>query len=379
MPAALTTPTRNWLSAGREIFPAMLEAINAARESIRLEMYIYEPGPLGTQFLEALVQAQQRGAQVRVVVDALGSISLPATFWNPLRAAGGRARQFNPLRLHRMSIRDHRKCLICDEQVAFIGGFNIAQEYDGDGITRGWHDVGLKLQGPLVSELATAFDENFARADFQHKRFLRLRKFTAKKAVVAPDEQLLLSGPGRGRNPIKQALRWDLARARNVQIIVAYFLPTWRIRRALTRVVWRGGRVQLILAGKSDVLVSQLAGQSLYRRFLKAGVEIFEYQPQILHTKLIIIDDVVYVGSANLDQRSLNINYELMIRFENRQVADQARAVFANTLQRCRPITFDLWRKSRSLWGRLKQRWAYFLLVRIDPYIANRQWKRLPD
>src|SRR6266581_2207550 len=220
MLATVSTASRNWLFAGREIFPALLEAINGARESIRLEMYIYEPGALGTQFLEALVRAQQRGVQVRVLLDALGSINLPATFWDPLRSAGGQARQFNPLRLHRMAIRDHRKCLICDDQIAFIGGFNIAQEYDGDGVTSGWCDVGLKLQGPIVSELA---------------------------------------------------------------------------------------------------------GQSLYRRFLKAGVEIFEYQPQILHTKLIIIDDVIYLGSANLDQRSLNINYELMIRFESRQMAEQAR------------------------------------------------------
>jgi len=379
MLATVTAASRNWLFAGREIFPALLEAIHGARVSIRLEMYIYEPGALGTLFLEALVRAQQRGAQVRVLVDALGSINLPATFWDPLRSAGGQARQFNPLRLHRMAIRDHRKCLICDNEVAFIGGFNIAQEYDGDGVTSGWCDVGLKLEGPIVSVLASAFAVIFARSDFQHKRFLRLRKFSAKKTVLAPDEQLLLSGPGRGRSPIKHALRRDLAAARTVQIIIAYFLPTWRIRRALTRVVWRGGRVQLVLAGKSDVLVAQLAGQSLYRRFLKAGVEIFEYQPQILHTKLIIIDDVVYAGSANLDQRSLNINYELMIRFENRQMAEQARAVFANTLRHSQPITFEVWRKSRSLWQRLKQRWAYFLLVRIDPYIAKRQWQGLPD
>jgi len=379
MLATVSTASRNWLFAGREIFPALLEAINGARESIRLEMYIYEPGPLGTQFLEALVEAQKRGVEVHVLVDALGSINLPATFWHPLRDAGGHARQFNPLRLHRMAIRDHRKCLICDEKLAFIGGFNIAQEYDGDGVTSGWCDIGLRLQGPMVSELAAAFDEIFARADFQHKPFIRLRKFTAKRAILAPDEQLLLSGPGRGRSPIKRALRRDLAHAGSVQIIVAYFLPTWRIRRALTRVVWRGGRVQLILAGKSDVLVSQLAGQSLYRRFLKVGVEIFEYQPQILHTKLIIIDEVVYVGSANLDQRSLNINYELMIRFDSPQMAEQARAVFVTTMQHCRPITFEQWRKSRSLWRRLKQRWAYFLLVRIDPYVAKRQWKGLPD
>ncbi len=357
----------------------MLEAIDGAQHSVRLEIYIYEPGQLGIQFLEALVRAQQRGAAVRVVVDALGSINLPDTFWDPLRAAGGQARQFNPLRLHRMAIRDHRKSLICDEQIAFIGGFNIAPEYDGDGVTSGWCDVGLRLQGPMVSELAAAFDEMFARAAFQHKRFMRLRKFSAKRTIVAPEEQLLLSGPGRGRSPIKRALQRDLAQGQNVQMIVAYFLPTWRIRRGLMRVVWRGGRVQLILAGKSDVLVSQLAGQSLYRRLLKAGVEIHEYEPQILHAKLIIIDDIVYVGSANLDQRSLHINYELMIRFGNREMAEQARAIFANTLRHCRQVTFDQWRKSRTLWQRLKQHWAYVLLVRIDPYIAKRQWKGLPD
>jgi len=379
MLASVMTASWNWLYAGREIFPAMFEAIENARVSVQLEIYIYSPGALGNQFLEALRRAQQRGAEVHVLVDALGSINLPATFWDPLRAVGGHVRQFNPISLNRLSIRNHRKLLVCDEQIAFVGGFNIAQEYDGDGITSGWCDLGMKLQGPMVGELAASFEEMFARADFQHKRFMRLRRFTANKTVLAADEQFLFSGPGRGRNPIKQALQRDLAQAQNVQIIVAYFLPTWRLRRALTRVCSRAGRVQFILAGKSDVLISQLAGQSLYRRFLKAGVELYEYQPQILHAKLIIIDDVVYVGSANLDQRSLNINYELMIRLQKPEIAEQARAVFANTLRHCRGITFEEWRKSGTLWRRIKQKWAYFLLVRIDPYIAKRQWKRLRD
>ena len=119
-----------WLSAGGEIFPPMLEAIEQAQKSIRLETYIYEPGALATQFLEALVRAQKRGASVRVLVDALGSFRLPNTFWEPLREVGGEARVFNPLSLHRLSIRDHRKSMICDDRVGFIGGFNIAQEYD---------------------------------------------------------------------------------------------------------------------------------------------------------------------------------------------------------------------------------------------------------
>jgi len=369
----------SWLSSGRELFPAMLAAIEAARESVCLETYIYGADYLGERFLEALVSAQERGARVRVLVDALGSISLPSTFWGPLRGAGGEVREFNPLALDRLGIRDHRKLLVCDGQVAFVGGFNVAADYDGDGVTRGWYDLGLKLGGPLAAQLAATFEEMFLRADFRHKRFLRLRRTTARKTVQTPGEHLLLSGPGRGLSPIKQALRADLARATHVQIMVPYFLPTWRIRRHLLGVVRRGGRVQLLLPGKSDVLISHLAGQSLYRRALKAGVQIYEYQPQVLHAKLIIADNAVYVGSANLDQRSLNINYELMIRFEHREITEQARAIFARSLAHSRQITREEWRRSRTLWRRLNQRWAYWLLVRIDPYLARRQWQALPD
>ena len=368
-----------WLRAGREIFPPMLAAINAAQRSVCLEMYIFAAGYPGEVFREALVRARQRGVRVRVLVDALGSIGLASAFWEPLRAAGGEVRQFNPLSLNRLGIRNHRKLLVCDEQVAFVGGFNIAPEYDGDGLTRGYYDVGLQVGGPLPVQLAATFDEMFARADFQHKRFVRWRKTSAKKRLLTPNEQLLLSGPGRGRSPLKRALHHDLERANRVQIMVAYFLPTWRIRRQLAGIAGRGGTVELILAGKSDVLISQLAGQSLYRRLLRARVKIYEYEPQILHAKLMIVDEAVYAGSANLDPRSLSINYELMIRFEEKGMAEQGRALFAESLRHCRPVTLEGWRKSRTIWRRLKQRWAYWLLVRIDPYVARWQWQALPD
>jgi len=368
-----------WLRCGQEMFPAMLAAMDAARESVCLEIYTYAADALGLQFLDALVRARQRGARVRVLIDGVGSIGLAAGFWQPLRAAGGEVRVFNPPALGRFGIRNHRKLLVCDGQVALVGGFNIASQYEGDGVTHGWHDLGLKTTGPLAPQLATAFADMFERAEFQHKRFTRLRKSTARKVVLIRNEQLLLSGPGRGRSPIKHALQGDLGRAANVQIMVAYFLPTWRIRRDLVRIARRGGTVQLILAGQSDVLISQLAGQSLYRRLLKAGVQIFEYQPQILHAKLIIADDVVYAGSANLDQRSLNINYEVMVRLGQQAMAESARAIFSESLKHCRQITREEWSQSRTVWRRLKQRWAYWLLARIDPYLARRQWQALPD
>ena len=379
MSSVPTQTACQWLRTGDEVFPAMLAAIDASRSSICLEMYIFAPGPLGEQFREALVRAQRRGARVRVLIDAFGSMGLPDDFWKPLRAAGGEARWFNPAALMRFSFRNHRKLLVCDGQVAFVGGFNIAHEYEGDGVRSGWRDLGLKLEGPLAAQLASSFEEIFARAEFRHKRFSRLRRFPMKQSAIWPPEQIFFSEPGRGRNPIKLALHGDLAHAREVRIMVAYFLPTRQLRRDLRRIARRGGRVQLILPGKSDVPLSQLATQSLYRRFLKDGVEIYEYQPEILHAKLMVMDDVVYAGSSNLDPRSLRINYEMMIRFQNRAMAEAAREIFAGDLKHCRRIELEGWRKSRTLWQRLKQRMAYWLLVRIDPKLARRQWRTLPD
>ncbi|MEY2465541.1 MAG: cardiolipin synthase, partial [Verrucomicrobiota bacterium] len=228
MQAVKADTTCNWLCTGDDIFPAMLAAVDEAEKSICLETYTFSAGSPGEKFLDGLVRARARGVRVRVLMDGLGSVGLPADFWESLRKAGGEVRVFNPFSVNRVSIRDHRKMLVCDDQTAFVGGFNIAPEYEGDGVKCGWCDVGLKIEGPLAAELATSFEDMFARADFRHKRFVRLRKSEVKKSVTWPKEQILFSGPGRGRSPIKSALRKDLARAKDVKIVVAYFLPTWR-------------------------------------------------------------------------------------------------------------------------------------------------------
>ncbi len=366
-----------WLRTGDEVFPAMLDAIQCARRSIRLETYTYAPDELGTRIRDALVEAQRRGVSVQVLADALGSLTLSANFWQPLRTLGGETRWFNPVLLKRFGFRDHRKMLVCDEETAFVGGFNISATYLGDGVKSGWCDLGLQIKSPLAADLAEAFDEMFARADFQHRPFTRLRRALARRQVSVEDGELLLSGPGRGHSPFKRLLRRDLARAQTVQIIAAYFLPTWRIRRDLMRLARGGNRVQLILPGKSDVWLSQLACRSLYRRFLKAGIEIYEYEPQILHAKLVLVDNIVYVGSSNLDPRSLRINYELMLRFHNQELATEARAVFEEKLNHCRRIDLEAWRNSRTWWKKLQGRWAYFILVRIDPLIAQWYYNRM--
>lgn len=305
-----------WLPTGEEALEEMLAAIEDATQSIRLEMYIFHAGPTADQFRDALVKACQRGVRVRVLVDALGSAYLLDSFWQTLRDSGGEFRWFNPLSLHRMFIRDHRKMLVCDDELAFIGGFNIATEYRGDGVTAGWRDLGLRVGSPLARELAMAFDDMFACADFKHRPFTRLRKSFLLKTILALEAKLLLGGPGIN-NPLKRSLREDLKEAREVRIISPYFVPPWKIRRLLLRLARHGAKVQLILPAKCDLPVMRMAAQSFYRRFLAAGAEIYEYQPQILHAKLFVIDQIVYAGSANLDGRSLNINYELMVRLSN--------------------------------------------------------------
>jgi len=375
--AVAATMSFRWLVTGADAFRAVEEAIAAATRTVRLEVYIYAESAVGRRVRDRLVEAATRGVQVRVLVDGVGSIRLPGSFWTPLIAAGGQVRVFNPISLKRFAVRDHRKLLVCDECVAIIGGFNIAPEYDGDGVKRGWCDLALRVEGGPTEQLAASFDEMFERAEFRHRRILMLGKPSAKKLVPASAWQLLLSGPGWGRNPLLRMLHSDLAHAQDVRIIAAYFLPTLRLRHKLVRIARRGGKVRLILPGKTDVQLSQLAAQSLYTRLLRNGVEIYEYQPQILHAKLLIIGDAVYVGSANLDPRSLRINYDLMVRFQDPALAEQARAVFDELLSRSRRVELAEWRRSRSWWQKLKQQLAYYLLVRVDPYIAAWQYRRM--
>jgi cardiolipin synthase len=377
--SAAKTPAVKWLCTGREIFPAMLHALHAAQKSIRLETYIFADGKLGRQILDALVAAAKRGVRVSVLVDAAGSWFLPNHFFQPLVAAGAEVHRFNPLNFWRFGVRNHRKLLVCDDHTAFVGGFNISDEYDGDGLTHGWYDIGAQIENPaLAANLAASFDELFALTQSHRKLLTRFRAFKRKrKSPKNPAGELLLTHPGRGASHFQTALHHDLTTARDVRIISAYFLPTRRLRRDLKRIARRGGRVQLILAGKTDVFVSQMAARSYYSRLLKAGVEIYEYQPQVLHAKMILCDGAAYIGSSNLDIRSLNLNYELMLRLADKSITASAQEIVERALKHSRKIELDEWRQSQTFWQRWQNHWAHFLLARIDPFVALRQFRTM--
>jgi cardiolipin synthase len=371
--------TWTWYAEGDAFFAAVRADIAAARRSVRLETYIYEAEGIGRRIRDDLVAAARRGVHVRVLVDGFGSRALPASFWVPLRETGGDVRVFSPLWLNRLGIRDHRKLLVCDEEVAFVGGFNIAAVSEGDGVERGWRDTALRVSGPLVHTLSATFDRMHAAAAFRRKAFARLRRAEEKRIVAGCGCEALLSGPGRGGSPLVKALCLDLADARSVRILVAYFLPTRRLWRAILRAARRGATVELLVPGKSDVALSKLATESLYRRLLRAGARVFEYQPRMLHGKLFIVDDSVYVGSSNLDPRSLRLNYELMVRVRGPETAAAARRLFDETRSHAREVREQERRNERSLWLRLKRRFAHFVMARLDLRIARRQWRLLPD
>jgi len=270
-----------------------------------------------------------------------------------------------------------------DARRALVGGINIGPEYQGDGVTRGWFDLALQIEGPIAAGMAASFASMFALAPMNSDalRAFRRRRRTAlalAEGRSAPaDVRLLQSGPGWPAGRLSRALRADLAQAREVRCIAGYFLPPARIRRALRRCVRSGGVVQMLLAGRSDVPVARYAAEHLYSRMLAGGAQLFEYQPQILHAKLIILDDTVYVGSCNLDRRSLSINFELLLRLEWPELAAQARELFAAALAHSVAVPAAAWRSRRHWWERWRSRAAYWLLTRIDPLLARRRLRTL--
>jgi cardiolipin synthase len=365
----------SWFGSGRALLGAQLEAIGQARRSVRLETYIFAPDETGTRFCRALTAAARRGVEVDVLIDAFGSLATPESFFGSLISAGGRVKRFNAAHLGRFALRDHRKLLLVDEALAFVGGCNLANEYDGDGITRGWRDGGVSLRGPLLPVLTGEFGAQWARADAGEWRLVP--GGYARAGAADSRVRALCLKPGFGPSVLRSELREDLACARNIAITTAYFLPSRRLLRQLMSADRRGARVRILLAGTSDVPLMTLASRSLYRTLISSGVEIFEYQPQVLHAKTLVLDGVVYAGSSNLDPRSLRLNFELMLRIEDPALATAANAQFEADLAHSRPISAENSWQEWSAWTRLKQRTAHFILARLDPWIAREQLRRL--
>jgi cardiolipin synthase len=370
------------LTGGSEVYGCMWAAIAAAQVRVRIETYIWKPGAVADRFLQEISAALARGAKVQILLDTFGSDGLPKGYFDALCDAGARIVWFNPSPVLRYSFRNHRKLMTVDSALAIVGGLNIADEYDGDGVTRGWRDFAVELRGPVVAALDESLDRMLELAKFTPNRLRRFALHLRHRRRLRPlspqdvEDRLLLSGPGTRSARMPHALRVDLSGARDVLVYAAYLLPTVRIRRAI-RSVARRGRVRMMTGTQTDVPLVRWAAQRLYPFWLRGGVQLYEYDAQVVHAKLIVIDDIVYAGSANLDIRSLRINYELLVRIPSADLAAQVRAAFVADEARATHIDHEEWLRKRHWWQWPLSFLAYELLVRVDPYLARRRLRRL--
>lgn len=351
---------------------AMLKLIAAARHSIALSMYMFDSDHSGTAVRDALVNAARRGVRVALLVDSFGSAKTPASFFQPIADAGGSYHFFSSRWQRSYLIRNHQKVLIADARHALIGGYNITDQYFGRRGDQDWEDLGLTVSGPDVARISDYLSELIALSADGGVRLLALRRLIVQWHPGDGALQWLVGGPTNRLSPWARALKRDLQNARLIDIVAAYFSPTQSILRRLARAARSGGAVRLVLAGKTDNGATIGAARILYGYLLKRQVRICEYRPRLLHTKLIVIDDAAYIGSANLDIRSLFINKELMLRIDDAAVADHLRDL-ADTLARQSDVqTAQLHRERLSWFNRLRWSLAYLLVNSVDYNIGRR-------
>jgi cardiolipin synthase len=356
------------LKNGREAFPAMLGAIDRTVSSIALEMYILADDATGREFRGRLIAAARRGVKVMVLIDSWGSWQLPDSFWQELRTAGGLVRWFHPISRGLLPFRNHRKMLLLDDRTVYIGGMNVADEYyRGKAGEPPWRDNMLELSGTEVGSLRKSFQRMWERAEQPLGRFLlRLRRRTPLLSIPAGQVRFLENGPDNPLRPVRRVYGLVIKNAaENIDLAMGYFYPHGRMLRALRRAVRRGVRVRLLFPEKNDVPAARWAARGLYGRLLRAGVEVWEYRPSMMHAKLAVADNTVIAGSANLDIRSGMINYELVAVVNDPELAARARADFEEDLGVSAPIRLEEWRK-RPLLQKLKERFSYCLLARAD-------------
>lgn len=367
------------LQDGPATYAAMFSAIAAARDHINLETYIFEDDEIGRQFADLLLAQRQRGIQVNLIHDGFGNIATPPAFFERLREGGIDVVEFNPLNPLEswppwlMNHRDHRKLLVVDGRLAFIGGINISSVYaSGSGARRQrpvagnqlvWRDTHLQIEGPVVGELQKMFLETWHK---QRGAPLLGRDYfpapvTAGKDIV----RAIGSTPDDPYSLIYVTLISAIGNAeQSIQLTNAYFVPDAQLLRALIDAAGRGVAVTLILPGKSDSEIVLQAGRAHYAQLLRAGVRIYERRGALLHAKTALIDGVwSCVGSANLDWRSLVDNDEVVAVILGRDFAAQMAAMIASDIAASEVITVASWER-RSLLLRLKE-WGASLLQRL--------------
>lgn len=377
----LTTGNRvTLLQDGPATYRSMLAAIVAARDHIHLETYILEDDEVGQRFAEALIERQRAGVKVLLLRDSVGTLRTPPAFFERLSAAGVQVLEFNPVNPLRargdweLNQRDHRKLLIVDGRIAFLGGINISSVYSGGSFSQrsrlrpgggpAWRDTDLRLEGPVVAELQKLFLAAWASQNGPPAQ--TRNPFPTPVAAGTQVVRAIGSSPEEPFSLIYATLLSAIGSAEtSVQLTNAYFAPDPQLLAALEAAVARGVDVRLILPSQTDSWLIFHAGRAHYERLLRAGVKIFERRGVVLHAKTALIDGVwATVGSTNLDWRSFLHNHELNAVVLGAEFGAQVQAMFDADLGASDEITLEQWQRRPLSW-RAKEAfarmWEYWL------------------
>ena len=260
---------------------------------------------------------------------------------------------------------------MADEHLVLIGGFNIEDSYFGTIEDGAWRDLGLLVEGPAVARLARYYDALSRWTLEKGAKIRSLNRIIYRFNESHGPLQWTFGGPTRGLSPWARATSRDLLSSKDVEMIEAYFAPTWAILRRIGR-VGRKGRARIITAAKSDNHATIAAARYTYKNLLRRGVEIFEYQPTKLHTKLVVLDDIVHIGSSNFDIRGLYLNLEMMLRIDDPAFAAIMRDYFEKELAVSLPITAEVHSKRSGWLTRIIQGISFFLVTTADYTITRR-------
>jgi cardiolipin synthase len=331
---------------GREIFPAMLSAIRGARRSIDFETYIFWDGEIAKQVAEALAERAQAGVTVNVILDAQGTYKMGSENLSRLEAAGVNVVKYHSIIWfdpRRFNNRSHRKLLVIDGKIGFVGGVGIADEWLGDGESpEHWRDNHYKVTGPVVAQLQAVFMDNWLKT---RGEVLHGPEYFPPLATTGPyTAQAFKSSPRQGDMDIRLLYLLAIASAqRSLLIENAYFLPDDLMRKELIAAAKRGAKVEILVPGEHiDQKAVRAASRKHWPELLKAGVKIYEYQPSMVHVKLMVVDGAfVSVGSGNLDLRSIRLNDEANMNVLNRSFAAQQARLFEADKRRSREINLD--------------------------------------
>ncbi|WP_082788983.1 cardiolipin synthase [Desulfolucanica intricata] len=352
------------LTNGEETFSAIIEAISKAEHHIHLEYYIIQPDNIGYKIQELLIKKAREGVRVRILYDSVGSRKLNKAFLEPLKSAGVECAAFLPVKfpLFHSSInyRNHRKILIVDGKIGFVGGLNIGDDYLSKGQLGFWRDTHLQIKGEAVSFLQRIFllDWHFATEN----KFVSPRYFPEHEWYGYQPIQIASSGPDSNWASIQQVYFTTITSAReSIYITTPYFVPDESILMALKTAALSGIDVSIIFPAKPDKRIVYWASMSYIQEVLEAGVKVFLYEKGFVHAKILLVDGVVAsVGTANMDMRSFNLNFEVNALIYDQAVVKRLENDFAADILDSRQITYEEF-LNRSLWTKFKESGARLL------------------